>query len=256
MMHLQRIERTGIFSEGSIRERDVDRSRIDRFVTEQMLESQKIMRIFIEVCCKGMPKGVTGETMRPAQFILSVPHVKFYVLGIIGFVGISSLWEEIITRPAAFVPISFELFERQRRQQGITIGTVLAMSYVYAHVFTVDVFTFDAADFTDSETRTVHKDHHSSDLRIIDRIDECCHFLSGRNKRYILVKPSHRDLSLIPRLMQNIHGEESELRDRSVDRAISEMACLLKMLDEKAHLIPGEISGIFLEKIKGEVEIR
>ena len=172
MMHLQRIERTGIFSEGSIRERDVDRSRIDRFVTEQMLESQKIMRIFIKVCCKGMPKGVTGETVRPVQIILSEPHMKFYVLRIIGSVGVPSLWEEKITWPAAFVPISFELFERQRGQQGIAIRAVFAMSYVYAHVGTVDVFTFDAADFTDSEAGTVHKDHHCSDLRVFDRADE------------------------------------------------------------------------------------
>jgi len=166
-----------------------------------------------------------------------------------------SLREKIVTRASALTPVILKLPESRRRQHGIAIRTVLAAGYVYPHIFTIDVFTSDAAYFAYPEAGTVHEDDHGPDLRIIDRVDECCHFLSGRNKRYILVKPSHRDLSLIPRLMQNIHGEESELRDRSVDRAISEMACLLEMLDEKAHLIPRDIGRIFPQKIEDEVQI-
>jgi hypothetical protein len=46
--------------------------------------------------------------------------------------------------------------------------------------------------------------------------------------------------------MKNIDSKESQLRDHSIDGAVCEMASQFKMLNEQAHLVPLDISRIFV----------
>ena len=49
---------------------DIDRRRIQGLMSKKGLDGKKVNAAFIEMCSQGVAESVTGDAVRPAQFLL------------------------------------------------------------------------------------------------------------------------------------------------------------------------------------------
>lgn len=107
----------------------------------------------------------------------------------------------------------------------------------------LDVRTFQVADFANPEPCGKHETEDGLIFDVSDRKKKCLHFLPGRNKRNKRIKLPERKLIRIPRFVQDINVEESELRDTGIDGTVRESTGILKPEDKIPHMLPGSIIG-------------
>ena len=74
--------------------------------------------------------------------------------------------------------------------------------------------------FGKEQTGRIHEGGHSFDFDVRDGLNKSPGFFLRRDIREVSVKLSHGELSWIPGLMENIHGEEADLRDSTVDGTV------------------------------------
>lgn len=80
-----------------------------------------------------------------------------------------------------------------------------------AHVFTLNVFIAETADFTDAQAGGIHEGDHGLLLEVRDGGDEMPCILLRGDKRKIGIEPAHRQLCRVPGQMKDIDGEEAQL---------------------------------------------
>ena len=69
------------------------------------------------------------------------------------------------------------------------------------------------------------------------------------------VKLPHGELSGIPGFMENIHGEEADLGDRTVDRAVRQTSGYFKVIKESPLVIISHLGRVFVKSIGNIVKI-
>ena len=78
----------------------------------------------------------------------------------------------------------------------------------------------EVTDFPNAQTGRIHEGGHGFDFDVRDGLNKGPDFFLGRDVREVSVKLPHGELGWIPGLMENIHREEADLRDSTVDGAV------------------------------------
>ena len=123
------------------------------------------------------------------------------------------------------------------------------------HVFALDILISEMAYFTHPEPGGIHEGDHGFDFDIRDRVNKRPGFLLGRDIGEISVKLSHRDLSGIPGLVKDIHGEESDLGNGMIDRAVRETTRFFKIIDKSPDIIISNLRRILMESITDIIKV-
>ena len=84
------------------------------------------------------------------------------------------------------------------------------LSDVDAHVFTVNIFITEVADFADMQAGGVHESGHGLLLRVRHGRDKTSDFILGRDKEEMGIKPAERELGRGQRFMEDV-GEEIKI---------------------------------------------
>lgn len=117
---------------------------------------------------------MTGNAFRPSEFDLVFCDMSGEIKGVNGFWRISLFWKKVAGGSSTGKPVLGKDVKRLFGKDGVTVRTIFTMSDVDAHVFSLDVFITEIADFTDTETGRIHECNHS--LRF-----DICH---GRNEGF------------------------------------------------------------------------
>ena len=91
-------------------------------------------------------------------------------------------------------------------------------------VFTLDILIPEITDLPDSESGGIHKSNHRLNFDIGDGIDKVKGFFLGRDIGKVSIKLPHRDLCRVPGLMKYVEGEETDLRDCTIDGTVRKAA--------------------------------
>lgn len=202
---------------------DIDGRGFQRFMAEQCFNGHKINPVFIEACSKSMPERMAGKASGLSEFCLVFCDMSGEIKGVNGFCGISLFRKKVAGWPATGKPVLGKDIKSRLGENGITVRTVFAMSDVDAHVFPLDVFITEIADFTDTETGRIHESNHGLRLDICHGRNEGFRFFFCRYKRQIGIKFSHGKLCVIPWLMKNIKGKKTQLGNGNVDCTVREV---------------------------------
>ena len=110
------------------------------------------------------------------------------------------------------------------------------MSDVDAHIFPLNVFITEIADFTNAKTGRIHESNHSFRFAICHGRDKDFGLFFCRDKWQIGIKFPHRKLCVIPGLMKNVKSKKTQLGNGNIDRTVRKIPFLLKDL-KKPSLI-------------------
>ena len=130
------------------------------------------------------------------------------------------------------------------------------MKDMYSHAGAVDVFVAEMADFPNAQAGGIHEGSHCFLFDVRDGADKFKDLLLGGDKGKVCIKPAFRYLGVIPWLVEDIDGEEAELRDSAVDGAVSKIPLLLDPPDVIAEFLPGDIFRLFMEDVLQVIQIR
>ena len=125
-----------------------------------------------------------------------------------------------------------------------------------AHIFPFNVTVAQVTDFTDPKPGRIHEGDHGFGLEVRKSGNKNVSVLSGWNKWQIGIKFPHGKLGWIPRFVQDVHGEETELGNTVIDGAVRKGTVFLKPTDKTAKLIPGDVIGLFVKDRLQIIEIR
>lgn len=131
---------------------DIDSSRVERLVTEKSLYGQKVDAVFIEMSAESMTEGMAGKAMRPSKTFFMVMDMTRDIERIHRTLFLHYLGEEPVHRSAAFTPVLSKDIESILGKDSKSVGTVLGMRYIDAHILPADILIFKITYFTDSET--------------------------------------------------------------------------------------------------------
>ena len=114
---------------------DIDGSGVNGFMSEEGLDGKKIGAVFIKVCAEGMAEGMTGQPVRPAEALLMSSDVAGDIESVDRTFTAVDFREEPVSGTIIGIPVLSEDIEGVLRKDGITVGTVLAMRDMDAHIF-------------------------------------------------------------------------------------------------------------------------
>ena len=118
-----------------------------------------------------------------------------------------------------------------------------------------DVLIAQGANLAYAQARGIHEGHHGFLLEARHGGDEVPCLLLGGDIGEVFVEPAHRQLCVVPWLMEDIEGEEAQLGDGAIDRAVREGTLPLEPADEGAHLLPGHVLWELVEDVLQVVQI-
>ena len=213
---------------------DIERGRKQRFMPHKRLDRQKIRAVFVKMRTKGMAKGMAGEPVRPAKTFLVSPDVLCEKGRGNGKALIALAREKKLSGFAADIPVAGQKIECILGKNGITTLTVLGVCDMDAHLFAVNIFTAQAAEFTDTKPGGIQNGQHGFCFQIGHGGDEMQRFLLRGNVRKICIKLAGRELRLIPGLMEDIEGKEAQLCNCGVDGAVRKIPGFLEPADKIA----------------------
>ena len=107
------------------------------------------------------------------------------------------MWGKVACRPSTGKPVLGKNVKRLFGKNGITVRAVFTMSDVDAHIFPLDVFITEVADFTNTKTGRIHESNHSLWFHIGHSRDKGFGLFFCRDKGQIGIKPAHRELCVI-----------------------------------------------------------
>lgn len=227
---------------------DIDQGRVEGLMSHKVLDRQKIRAVFIQMGSESMSEGMAGKPVFPAKGILMGPHVPADIKSINWTCGVCLFWEKPFFRAAGMEPVLRENIQGFPGKDGISVRAVLGVGNVDSHMFPFNIAVPQAADLTDPESGGIHEGDHSFWFQIRQCGDKNLCLFPGRDKGEIRIELPHRKLGRIPGLVQHIHGEETELRNAVIDRAIRKRALFLQPADKIPEFTPGDIFGLFVEK--------
>ena len=129
------------------------------------------------------------------------------------------------------------------------------MRDVDAHIFPLDVFITEIADFTNTKTGRIHESNHSLGLHIAHGRDKDFGLFFCQDKGQIGIKFSHRKLCVIPWLMKNIKSEKAQLGNGSIDRTVRKIPFALKDLKKPPLIFVRDLRRRFVKGIPDIIEI-
>ena len=190
---------------------DINRGGIQGFMSKDSLYCQQVSAVFIKVRTKGMPERMAGDAPRPSQAVFVFMDMPGKEKGVNRAAGISLLREEPSAGAAAFEPVLREDIEGILRQDGIPVFPAFGMRDVDPHIGTVDILITEMADFADAQAGRIHDGYHGFLLDVRDGGNEVESILQGRHERKKGIKFAEGELGVVPRFMEDVHGEEAEL---------------------------------------------
>lgn len=220
---------------------NIDQGRIQGLVSHEIFNGQQICPIFIKVGAESVAERMTGKPVLPSKGIFMCPHVTADIKSINGAGRIRLFWEKPAGWTSVSKPVVGEDIQSFLGKDGVAVGTVFGMGDMDPHIFPFDIAVTEVTDFPDPEPGRVHESDHSFWFEVQKSGDKKFRFLLGRNKRKIGIEFPHRELGGIPWFVQDIHGEEMELRDTVVDRAVRKGTLFLKPADKIPELLPGNV---------------
>ena len=144
------IKRRRSRTEAILSEMDIYGGRAERFVAEKSLYGHEVNTVLIEMSTESMAERMACNAVRPAEASLVIINMTANIESIHRALFLSDLREEPVHRPAAFTPVQSKDLKSILREDGVSVGAVLGMRNVYAHVFSGDILIFQMTDFTDS----------------------------------------------------------------------------------------------------------
>ena len=129
------------------------------------------------------------------------------------------------------------------------------MRDVDAHIFPLDVFITEIADFTNTKTGRIHESNHSLRFEISHGRDKGFGLFFCRDKWQIGIKLAHRELCVIPGLMKNIKSEKAQLGNSSIDRTVRKIPFPLKDLKKPSLVFVRDLCRRFVKCIFDIIEI-
>ena len=139
---------------------DIDRGGMQGFMSHKSFYGKQIRSIFIQMCTKSMAEGMAGKPALPSQPVLVGMDVPREEEGINRSVLTALLREEISHRTVTFKPILCQKVKGCFRKNGIPVISAFRVCDVKPHIFTVDIFIAEPADFTYAKTGGVHEGKH------------------------------------------------------------------------------------------------
>ena len=124
-----------------------------------------------------------------------------------------------------------------------------------AHPGTADVLIAQAADLAYAKSSGIQECDHGLLLQVRHGGDESPGLLLGRDIRKKIIKPAHGKLCVVPGLMEDVKGKESQLGDDAVDGTVCQRTLPLEPADKIPHLLPGDILRKLVEEALQVVEI-
>ena len=108
-------------------EMDINGGGIERLMSKEGLDGEEVGAVFIEVGAEGMPEGMAGESLWPAEAFLMGMDVPGEEEGVDRAVLPILLWEKITHRFSAGKPVLSQDVQGGLREDGITVRAILAV---------------------------------------------------------------------------------------------------------------------------------
>ena len=195
-------------------------SRVNALMPHKGLDSQEVCTVLIKVCSESMPESMAGDPFGPAKLFFVIMDMSGDKKSIDRAGRVCLFGKEQTGRPAACKPVLCKDLQSMVGQDGIPVGPVLAVSDMDPFIPALDIFVPEVTDFPNAQTGRIHEGGHGFDFDVRDGLNKGPDFFLGRDVREVSVKLPHGELGWIPGLMENIHREEADLRDSTVDGAV------------------------------------
>ena len=199
---------------------DIQNSGTDTFMAHECLDGHKISTIFIKMGPESVPESMAGDPFGPAKLYFVIMDMPGDKESIDRAGRVSLFGKEQTGRPAACKPVRLKDLQGMVGQDGIPVGPVLSVSDMDPFIPALDIFIPEVTDFPNAQTGRIHEGGHSFDFDVRDGLNKGPGFFLRRHIREISVELPHGELGWIPGLMENIHREEADLRDSTVDGAV------------------------------------
>ena len=235
---------------------NIDQGRIQRLVSHEIFNGQQVCPIFIKVGAESVAERMTGEPVLPSKGIFMCPHMTANIKSINGAGRIRLFREKPTGWMSVSKPVVREDVQSFLGKDGVAVGTAFGMGDMDPHIFPFDIAVTEVTDFSDPEPGRVHESDHSFWLEVQKSGDKKFRFLLSRDKGKIGIEFAHRELGGIPGFVQDIHGEETELRDTVVDRAVRKGTLFLEPADKIPEFLPGNVFRLFEQDCLKVIQIR
>lgn len=214
---------------------------------EECFNGEQVGAVFIKVSAKCVPKRMAGETVLPAKFGFFGGNKLVYRIRGHGLLGVIPVREEEPHRLAGMEPVLCQDIQGIPGKDGITVETCLGMTDMYAHGGPADILVAEGAGFANPESGRIQERENRLVLEVGKRLDKIPDLILCRHKGKVGIKSAHRKLCGIPRFMQNVNGEETELGNAVVHSAVRKAFLSLEPPDKITQFIPGDIFGHFMQ---------
>lgn len=118
---------------------------------EQGFNGKQVNPILIKVGAEGMAEGMAGNPLRPSKGTLHIMDMPGQIKGVDRLIVSGLLWKKPVHGFAKLEPVGGQDVQGSFGKNGITVGAILGMDNVDAHIFTLNVPILQMADFTYAE---------------------------------------------------------------------------------------------------------
>lgn len=118
----------------------IDGSGCQRFMSHKSFNGKQIGAVFIQVCTKGMSKGMACKPVRPSQPVLVGMDMPGKEKGVNGAIFTALFWKKKPHWPVAFKPVPGKKIKGSFGEDGIAVLPAFRVRDMKSHIFTVNIF--------------------------------------------------------------------------------------------------------------------
>ena len=134
-----------------------------------------------------------------------------------------------------------EQIEGHLGKDGIAGRAALGMKDMDPHVFPVNVFIAEMAEFPNAETGGIHDGDHGLLLQIGNGGNEAEGIFLRRDVGQIFIELTQGKLGIVPRQVKDIQGKETQLGDTSIDGPVGQIPFPLEPPNKIPKFRPGNL---------------
>lgn len=190
---------------------DIEGGGIQRLMSKEGFDGEQIRAVFIKMGAESVAERMAGKAVADAKLVFFCKDELVHGISDHMLLGLSGLREKPAYWFAKGKPVGGEDFQRERGENGIAVRTCFGMADMDPHGRTADILVTECTDLANAKAGGIHEGENCFVFEIGKGLDKRPDFFLRGDIGKVGIKSAHRELGVIPGLMQDVHGKEAEL---------------------------------------------